>query len=172
MRWLSISQRSSLLSSALVDRDAKVVSMAQELLISVWLRKCSDNDVLKLLKALDVATHEVRPFRHDLGSVFVSGSAFMLQLQHTCLAPFHSQVAAQRVMSVFLSDETTTSLVALAAKSWSTEAPQQLESIFCLRSLLQRLSTRVSEGDAAASDEFDQESLPSRDLCPGPGRSR
>lgn len=58
MRWLSISQRASLLSSSLADRDPAVVTVAAELLTSVWVRKFCNGDCLALLRALDVTTNE------------------------------------------------------------------------------------------------------------------
>eukprot|EP00966_Prymnesium_polylepis_P192873 4470296-Prymnesium_polylepis.1 len=77
MRWLSIEKRASLLETALADRDGRVAKVGGELLASAWLRKCvarpegeqgaadsaepsgacTAENVLCLLKALDVVTH-------------------------------------------------------------------------------------------------------------------
>ena len=54
MRWLSISQRASLLQTGLQDRQPKVRESCAQLLVGSWLRKL-DNQPLQLLKALDVA---------------------------------------------------------------------------------------------------------------------
>ena len=59
MRWLSISQRTSLLAGSLLDRDSRVAAVAAELLTAAWLRKFCEGDVLALLKALDPVTHDV-----------------------------------------------------------------------------------------------------------------
>ena len=56
MRWLQISQRASLLSAGLQDRDAKVAAAATKL-AAQWLRK-QGKDANALLKALDVASYE------------------------------------------------------------------------------------------------------------------
>ena len=56
MRWLSISQRASLLQTGLQDRQPKVRESCAQLLVGSWLRKL-DNQPLQLLKALDVATY-------------------------------------------------------------------------------------------------------------------
>ena len=56
VRWLSISQRASLLQTGLQDRQPKVRESCAQLLVGSWLRKL-DNQPLQLLKALDVATY-------------------------------------------------------------------------------------------------------------------
>ena len=56
VRWLSISQRASLLQTGLQDRQPKVRESCAALLVGSWLRKL-DNQPLQLLKALDVATY-------------------------------------------------------------------------------------------------------------------
>ena len=56
MKWLQISQRASLLSAGLQDRDAKVAAAATKL-AAQWLRK-QGKDANALLKALDVASYE------------------------------------------------------------------------------------------------------------------
>lgn len=56
MRWLTISQRAALLDECLSDRAPSVRAAGVELTRG-WLRK-ADKQVLTLLKALDVSTHE------------------------------------------------------------------------------------------------------------------
>ena len=61
MRWLSIAQRTELLSGALNERHPKLRARCVELLQS-WLRKLG-NKPLSLLKGLDVANHELTAVR-------------------------------------------------------------------------------------------------------------
>ncbi len=58
MRWLSISQRVSLLEGTLADRTPAVASACADMLCGSWLRKGCNGDVLALIKALDVVSHE------------------------------------------------------------------------------------------------------------------
>ena len=101
MKWLQISQRASLLSAGLQDRDAKVAAAATKL-AAQWLRK-QGKDANALLKALDVASYE-EPAALTLRALLDADTALV-------------------------GEGGAAPLVAAAAAGWRTLAPEPLLSL-------------------------------------------